>query len=344
MDRCRQQAKEKLEGICRLCRICNGRVCVGEIPGMGGFGSGSSFINNYEALQKVKLNLRTLHNVSAPTTEVEILGRRLVLPVLGAAVAGTKINFQGRMDEDEFCQVQVQGALAAGTIALTGDGGYPEVFAASIKATKAAKGAAIPIIKPRLLPDIITRLRQAEEAGAMAVGIDVDAAGLINMRLLGQPVSPLSPANLAKICRSTKLPVIVKGIMTTDEAVLAQEAGAQAIVVSNHGGRALDHTPGTAEVLPEIAEAVRGRLTVLADGGVRTGTDVLKFLALGADAVLVGRPVVWAAFGGGAEGVQMLYQKLAEELKVAMILTGCACPQEAGRRLLAVDKLLDKRL
>ncbi len=143
------------------------------------------------------------------------------------------------MDEDEFCQVQVQGgALAAGTIALTGDGGYPEVFAASIKATKAAKGAAIPIIKPRLLPDIITRLRQAEEAGgAMAVGIDVDAAGLINMRLLGQPVSPLSPANLAKICRSTKLPVIVKGIMTTDEAVLAQEAGgAQAIVVSNHGG------------------------------------------------------------------------------------------------------------
>lgn len=88
---------------------------------------------------KVKLNLRTLHNVSAPTTEVEILGRRLALPVLGAAVAGTKINFQGRMDEDEFCQVQVQGALAAGTIALTGDGGYPEVFAASIKATKAAK-------------------------------------------------------------------------------------------------------------------------------------------------------------------------------------------------------------
>ena len=113
------------------------------------------------------------------------------------------------------------------------------------------------------------------------------------------------------------------------------EAGAGAIVVSNHGGRALDHTPGTATVLPAIAQAVTGRLTILADGGVRTGTDILKFLALGADAVLIGRPLVWAAFGGGAEGVQLLYEKLAAELKVAMILTGCASPKEAGKHLLA---------
>lgn len=335
----KQQAKERLQGICRLCRICNGLNCAGEIPGIGGVGSGSSFINNYQALLKVRLNLRTLHNVSNPTTEVEILGHKLALPVLGAAVAGCRINFQGRMSEEEFCWSQVQGALAAGTVALTGDGGHTEIFAAGIKAVQTAKGAAIPIIKPRPLPDLISRLRQAEEAGAMAVGIDVDAAGLINMRLLGQPVGPLDSGDLEIICQSTKLPVIVKGIMTPDEAVVACEAGAQAIVVSNHGGRALDHTPGTAEVLPQIAQAVRGRITILADGGVRTGTDVLKFLALGADAVLVGRPVVWAAFGGGAEGVQLLYQKLATELKVAMILTGCAAPQDAGEHLLAVPSL-----
>ncbi|NLY50944.1 MAG: alpha-hydroxy-acid oxidizing protein, partial [Firmicutes bacterium] len=94
---------------------------------------------------------------------------------------------------------------------------------------------------------------------------------------------------------------------------------------------ALDYTPGTAEVLPAVAQAVKGRLTILADGGVRSGADVLKLLALGADAVLVGRPVVWGVFGAGVEGVKILYTKLADELKVAMILTGCARPQDAGR-------------
>lgn len=335
----RQKAKERLEGICRLCRNCDGRTCAGEIPGIGGVGTGNSFINNYEALRKVRLSLRTLHNVTDPTTEVEIIGRKLALPVLGAAVAGARINFQGRISEEELSRSQVEGALAAGTVALTGDGGHEELFAAGIKAVQAAGGAAIPIIKPRPVTDIIARLRQAEEAGAMAAGIDVDAAGLINMRILGQPVGPLSPAKLAEICRSTQLPVVVKGVMTADEALLALEAGARAIVVSNHGGRALDHSHGTAEVLPEIAQAIHGRLAVLADGGIRSGTDVLKFLALGADAVLVGRPVVWAAFGGGAQGVQMLYQKLATELRVAMILTGCSSPQEAGAWLLAADKI-----
>ena len=91
--------------------------------------------------------------------------------------------------------------MAAGTLALTGDGAHEELFTAGIKAVKEAKGQAIPIIKPRPLPDIITRLRQAEEAGAIAVGIDVDAAGFINMRLLGKPVGPLSPSDLTEICR-----------------------------------------------------------------------------------------------------------------------------------------------
>lgn len=334
----REQAREKLQGICRLCPNCDGRACAGEIPGMGGVGTGSSFINNYEALRKVRLNLSALHSITDPALEVEIFGRTLALPVLGAAVAGARINFQGRISEEEFCLSQVQGAQVAGTVALTGDGGHEELFAAGIKAAKSVGGATIPIIKPRPIPDIVARVREAEEAGVMAVGIDVDAAGLVNMRLLGQPVLPLAPEKLAEICESTQLPVVVKGIMTADDALLALEAGASAIVVSNHGGRALDHTPGTAEVLPEIARAIQGRLTVLADGGVRSGTDILKVLALGADAVLVGRPLVWAAVGGGAKGVRMLYEQLASELKVAMILTGCSNPQEAGMWLLAPNK------
>ncbi|HKM39861.1 MAG TPA: alpha-hydroxy-acid oxidizing protein [bacterium] len=330
----KQRARKRLEGICRLCKHCDGRACAGEIPGIGGVGTGTSFTNNFEALRQVQLNLRTLHEISDPELRTEIFGRPLALPVLGAAVAGAGVNFRGRIGEEEFCLAQVEGAKSAGTLALTGDGPAVEIFAAGIKALTVTGGASIPVIKPRPLADIINRLRRAEEAGAVAAGIDVDAAGLVNMRLLGQPVGPLSPVNLEMICQSTRLPIIVKGIMTADEAVLAGEAGAKAIVVSNHGGRALDHTPGTATVLPAIARAVKGRLKIIADGGIRTGTDILKFLALGADAVLVGRPIVWATFGGGAEGVQLLYERLATELKIAMILTGCASPDRAGKYLL----------
>jgi 4-hydroxymandelate oxidase len=327
----KKAAAEKLQGICRLCRDCDGRVCAGEVPGIGGVGTGTGARNNHEALRVLRLNLRTLHGVSEPDLGVELFGQSLSLPVLGAAVAGAAVNFAGRIEEQDLVWAQVKGALDAGTLALTGDGPQPVVYEAGLRAIRAAGGRGIPIIKPRSLEEIKDRIRRAEEANAVAVGVDVDAAGLINMRRAGQYVGPLSPAALREICRQTKLPVLVKGIMTPDEALLAYEAGAAGIVVSNHGGRALDYTPGTAEVLPAVAQAVKGRLTILADGGVRSGADVLKLLALGADAVLVGRPVVWGVFGAGVEGVKILYTKLADELKVAMILTGCARPQDAGR-------------
>jgi len=111
--------------------------------------------------------------------------------------------------------------------------------------------------------------------------------------------------------------------MTVEDAKLAVEAGAGGIVVSNHGGRVLDHTPGTAEVLPEIAAAVKGKIKILVDGGIRSGADVLKMLALGAEAVLVGRPMAIAAVGGGKEGVTLLLNHYADQLKTAMIYAGC---------------------
>ena len=221
----KEQAREKLRGICRLCPNCDGRSCAGEVTGIGGVGTGSSFINNYEALRKIHLNLDALHSVTDPSLKTRLFGHSLAFPILGAAVAGCKINFQGRMNEDEFCLAQVQGAHEAGTVALTGDAGHAEVFAAGIKAAKAVGGASIPIIKPREVADIVARIREAEEAGAIAVGIDIDAAGLVNMRLLGQPVGPLSLAELKSVCRSTELPVIIKGVMTPKAALLAYEAG-----------------------------------------------------------------------------------------------------------------------
>jgi FMN-dependent dehydrogenase. len=111
--------------------------------------------------------------------------------------------------------------------------------------------------------------------------------------------------------------------MTPEEAEIAVEAGAKAIVVSNHGGRILDFTEGTADVLPDIAKAVGDEIEILVDGGVRTGIDVLKMLSLGAKAVLIGRPIMIAAHGGGREAIEFYLNKVYDELYQAMILTGC---------------------
>ena len=126
------------------------------------------------------------------------------------------------------------------------------------------------------------------------------------------------------MARAAGLPFIVKGVMTVEGAKKALEAGAWGIVVSNHGGRVLDHTPATCEVLPEIAAALKGRLQIFVDGGVRTGVDVFKMLALGADGGLIGRPLVTAAYGGGAEGVRLYMEKVIGELRDTMKMTGCA--------------------
>ncbi|MFZ4682654.1 MAG: alpha-hydroxy acid oxidase, partial [Terrimicrobiaceae bacterium] len=121
-----------------------------------------------------------------------------------------------------------------------------------------------------------------------------------------------------------KIPVLVKGICRADDAALAVQHGAGGVIVSNHGGRQLDGAPATIEVLPSVVEAVQDRLPVLIDGGIRRGTDVLKAVALGAKAVLVGRPVLWGLSVGGAEGVTTALEMLRLELELAMALSGCS--------------------
>jgi 4-hydroxymandelate oxidase len=131
----------------------------------------------------------------------------------------------------------------------------------------------------------------------------------------------------------TKLPILLKGIVRADDARKAVDAGIDGIVVSNHGGRQLDTSPATIEVLPRIADAVGGRIEILVDGGVRRGTDVVKALALGARAVLIGRPVLWGLAVGGSEGVRAVLELLRGELELAMMLAGCPTVAEVTRDL-----------
>lgn len=331
----RQKARERLEGYCRVCPACDGRVCAGEVPGMGGIGTGSSFRANVRALEKLRVNLRTLHDAKNPDTGTEIFGRKISFPILAAPLTGASYNMGGKMTEREFIGAVMKGCRLAGTAGMCGDGGDPGFFDSGLEAIAEEEGNGMAIIKPRANEAIMERMARAEKSGAQAVGVDVDGAGLVIMAQHGQPVGPKSEEELKELVSATKLPFIVKGVMTVDEAVTAARAGASAIVVSNHGGRILDHTPGAADVLPRIAAELKGSLTIMTDGGVRSGVDVLKLLALGADVVLVGRPLVVGAFGAGAEGVKFVLEKMAAELKQAMILTGCSSVRDIGSGVIA---------
>ena len=318
----RKIAKEEMKGYCRVCPVCDGRACAGEAPGMGGMGTGSAFGVNLAALGAYRLNMRTLHDVKKADTSLTLFGRALTMPILAAPMTGVAYNMGGRLAEAEFIGRIIDGAAAAGTLGCSGDGADPAMFDSGLAAVATRGGHGIPFIKPRGQEAVLALLARAASSGAAAVGMDVDGAGLAVMALKGQPVSPKTPAELAACAAASGLPFIVKGVMTPDEAIIAFDAGAAAVVVSNHGGRVLDHTPGAAEVLPAVAKAVKGRGVVLVDGGVRSGADVLKCLALGADAVLIGRPLAVGAFGGGAEGVTFLLEKMRAELAAAMLLTG----------------------
>jgi len=319
MKTVRLTAREKLKGFCRVCPECNGRACAGEVPGMGGMGTGASFKSNVEALAAIRLNMRTIHGAKQPDTRYGIFGQELLTPILGAPIMGNSFNMGGALNEKEWAESIIQGCLTAGSLGCTGDAPDPTMYIEALEVVAEAGGRGIPFIKPREPEEVFKYLRRAEEAGALAVGMDIDAAGLVTLA-----VGPKTKEEMKAIIANTSLPFIIKGVMTVDEAEIALEVGAAALVVSNHGGRVLDHTPGTAEVLSKIAAAVGGRIPVIVDGGVRTGGDVLKMLALGADAVLIGRPLIIAAYGGGAEGVALAIRRMTNELKQAMTLTGCA--------------------
>jgi 4-hydroxymandelate oxidase len=323
MKTIRAAARKSMKGHCRVCPVCNGVACAGEVPGMGGLGSGASFRANLEALAAYRLEMRLLHEVTTPKTAVSLLGLTLDLPVLAAPIGGVSFNMGGALSEDDYIRSKLEGCRARGIIGATGDGVPAFIHEAAFAAIRALEGHGIPFIKPWEDEELFAKLEAAVATGAPAVGMDIDAAGLVTLRQMGRPVSPKSPAQMKVIIERVPVPFILKGIMTADQARLAVDVGARAIVVSNHGGRVLDHAPGAAEVLPEIAAAVRGQIAILTDGGIRSGVDILKMLALGANAVLIGRPFSIATMGGLVEGVTTYIDQIKNELQSAMVLTGC---------------------
>ena len=334
----RNKAREQLKGVCGVYKICDGdlmgRICQGQSYGrpigIGGIGSGASFANNIKALAKIRLKMRLIGPHFEPDTSMTLFGKPITMPILGGSVSGVN-SFGGEnvITEKEFCKAVVIGCKEAGTIGFRGDTyTYSLDETPGLDAIQEAGGWGVKISKPREQSVMMEFFKRAEQIGCIAVGTDVEGCGSSIMAKYNKPVFRKSVEDIRELVSCTSLPFIVKGIMTVEDAEAAIDAGASVIIVSNHGGRVLDHTPGTAEVLPEIVDAVKGKITILADSGVRTGFDVLKMLALGADAVLIGRDIVRAAVGGGSEGVRIQMEYLQKILKRAMLMTGCPTLKE----------------
>ena len=319
---------------CKACPVCNGRACGNRMPGPGAKGTGTVAIRNYEAWQEVYLNMDTSCQGGPVDTGFTLFAERYALPVFAGPVGAVKLHYGDKYTDQEYNDILVPACAQAGIAAFTGDGTDPTVFAAAARAIGENGGRGIPTVKPWDRDTLFAKLDAAKASGAKVFAMDIDAAGLPFLKGLNPPAGSKTVEELREIIQYAGVPFLLKGIMTVRGARKALEAGAAGIVVSNHGGRVQDGVSATAEVLPAIAEAVKGQMAVLVDGGIRTGVDVCKALALGADACILARPYVTAVYGGGAEGVRLLTQKLQGELADTMAMCGVHSLGEISREMI----------
>lgn len=317
------KAREVLMPKCRVCKECDGVACRGEVPGLGGAGDGSGFTECRRFFRSIKVRMDAVHENYDVDTSIEMFGRRFAAPFFVAPVGGLPMNFTGYLSEEEYTNAAVKGALDAGIFAFTGDGPLEEYFPGTLPAIREAKGVAVSTIKPWDNEKVYKRIDTLNETGVMAFAMDIDSAALVNLKLKGKPAYPKSVEELKSFARRADMPFLVKGIMTGESAVKCQDAGAYGVVVSTHGGRISQDFAVPASMVYEIRQAVGPDFTIIVDGGIRSGADVFKCLALGADAVLIGRPFAIAAHGGGAEGVKIYADKIREELSEIMKMTDC---------------------
>ncbi|MDR4035529.1 alpha-hydroxy-acid oxidizing protein [Dysosmobacter sp.] len=319
---------------CKACPVCNGKACGSTMPGPGSKGTGTVAVRNYQAWQEICLNMDTICENGPVDTKFNFFGHEYDLPVFAGPVGAVNLHYGDKYNDLEYNNILVPACAQAGIAAFTGDGTNPEVFTAAAAAIGANGGKGIPTVKPWDRDTLYAKLDAAKASGAKVFAMAIDAAGLPFLKNMTPPAGSKTVEELREIVAMAEKPFIVKGIMTVAGAKKALEAGAKGIVVSNHGGRVLDQCPSTAEVLPAIVDAVGGRMTILVDGGIRTGIDVFKALALGADAVLIGRPFVTMVYGAGAEGVKTYVEKLKAELADTMAMCGAHSLADISRSML----------
>lgn len=289
---------------------------------MGAAERGATFRRNRRAFRRLLFRQRIFHDVTEPETAIRLFGRALSTPACIAPVGS--FSLIGESAEREVAE----GAGRAGTMLFVSQAAKSDV-------REWTKHTSAPLVFMGYLSRgreaVGECARLAEELGYAAVGITMDVVQPVKIRDT-VPLStkdrkprrghPASARDIEWLKRQVSLPLVIKGIMGVDDARVAVEAGADALVVSNHGGRILDSAPAAVEALEEVVGAVGGRVPVLLDSGVWSGGDLVKALALGAKAVLVGRPVCWGVGAAGASGVERVIRLITDEAKRVLILTG----------------------
>ena len=310
---CIEQARKRIGNYCKACPECNGKACRNQMPGPGSKGIGDTAIRNYDKWKEIRLQMDTIAENKPVDTSLELFDKTFQYPFFAGPVGAVQLHYGDCQTDVTYNDILVSACAEYGIAAFTGDGVDSNVMVAATKAIQKTDGIGIPTVKPWNLDTIKEKMNLVHASKAFAVAMDIDAAGLPFLKNLDGA------------------PFIVKGVMTVKGALKAKEAGADAIIVSNHGGRVLDQCPATAEVLETIANAVGDSMKILVDGGIRSGADVFKALALGADGVVIARPFVTAVYGGEKEGVRSYIEKIGSELEDTMKMCGVSSLNEINR-------------
>ena len=332
----------------------------------GGAGDEITLRANRSAWDTITLQPRMLQPLAGGHTRIPLLGRTLAHPILLAPIA-----FQRMAHPDgELASAYAAAALGAGMVLSTQSSTPIEAVAQAMQGDPGSGPLWFQLYWQHDRGFTRELVQRAEAAGVEALVLTVDAptsgardrerragfrlpAGISAVhlaRLTPPPAQPLAPgqsalfddllhhaptwADVQWLQSITHLPVLFKGVLHPLDAAQAARLQVAGLIVSNHGGRTLDTAPATAHALPRIADAVQGALPLLVDGGIRRGTDVLKAMALGASAVLVGRPALYGLANAGAVGVAHVLRLLRDELEIAMALSGCATLDQATPALL----------
>ena len=317
-------ARECIGPYCKACPVCNGRACGNAMPGPGCKYPGNVAARNFDKWQEICVNMDTLCPNAEPDISFELFGRTFTAPIFAAPLGALDMHYGPKYKDQQYNAILIKAAYEYGVMALTGDGVDPDIMKSSVVDMVKYGGIGCPTIKPWNKEFVFEKLDILNENNIFAAAMDVDGAGLPFLKAMNPNAGSKSVEEMREIINYAKMPFIVKGIMTPAGALKAVEAGADAIVVSNHGGRVQGSTPSTAEVLPAIVKAVKGKTVILVDGGIRSGVDVFRALALGADAVLIGRPILNMIYGGGEEGFKLYMDKIVGELKSTMTMCGAA--------------------
>ena len=345
VEQYRKAAAPIIKPVCNMCPECNGKGCTGRAyndMGLGAMGNNGTFIRNREELRAISILFDPIHQEISPDTTLEVFGKRFKVPVFAAplGVLLTKVGIESPVHNvnDLYAKELATGCFETGCFACFGDNKREGYFEGQIASVPELQGIGIPTIKPWTdRRQIYKRLDSAKKAGVMAIATDVDAVGLAYQYSTPVPgVQSLSCEELREFVRAAEgTPVIVKGILSVEAAKKAVDAGVHGILVSNHGGNISESAAATCSVLPAIRKALGEDQLILVDGGVRTGEDVFKMLALGADLVGLGRPFLQAVYGGGREAVYALVEMLRYQLMNTMRLTNTKDLKE-----ISIDNLL----